>query len=109
MAGRPRKMLSRIAAMEETAYQLACDLCEARPKQYAEREGRENGEELAERWNDAAHYVQVALIFVGELLCTLERKAGLGDEPEQRRLAERGIIIPVENAEGVELTPAHQC
>lgn len=93
MAGRPKTMLAPVTAMEEAAYRLACDVCEARPKQYAAREGGEGDNDVALWWNRAARNVQVALISLNALLGSLEWKAGLGDEPEQRRLAERGVVL----------------
>ncbi len=96
MAGRPKTMVRKVTAFEEVAYQLACDLCTARPGQYAARDGHEGDDEVCLRWNQAAHAVQVALIATGELLGALERKAGLGEEPERQRLAERGLAVEEE-------------
>ncbi len=103
MAGRPRKMLARVTALEEATFQLALDICEARPQQYVEREGDERDDELATWWNRSSRNVQITLIAIGELLGALERKAGLGEAPERRRLAERGVEgynEPEENTEG---------
>jgi hypothetical protein len=93
MAGRPRKMLARVAAMEDAAYRLACDACEARPEQYAAREGAEGDDDVALWWNRAARDIQRGLVSLDSLLCALEWKAGLGDGPEQGRLAERGFVL----------------
>ena len=101
MAGRPRRMLARVTEFESAAFQLAVDVCTARPRQYAEREDEEGDDELALWWNRAAREVQWASITLNALLGALECKAGLGEEPEWQRLAERGLLPEeAETAEG---------
>ena len=103
MAGRPKKMLARVTAMEEAAFQLAVDVCTARPRQYAQREGHEGDDELAVWWNRAAREVQWASITLNILLGALESKAGLSEKLEWQRFAERGFLpleeTGAENAE----------
>ena len=91
MAGRPRKMLARVAALEEVVFQLVCDVYAARPRQYAERNEKEGDDDVAFWWNRVCPAAMLVSISLAELLGAIERKAGLGEEPEQRRFSERGL------------------
>ncbi len=104
MAGRPKTMLKRVAAIEERAFELAVDVCQARPQQYAGREGDEGDDEFALWWNRAAREVQMASIALNCLLTALEEKAGLGEDPERKRLEERGLL-PSEEPETEKVAP----
>jgi len=108
MAGRPRTMAKRLAAIEELAHELAIALLELRPRQYAARAGNEGGDDLARWWNEACRAMGMASIAVGILLGCVEERAGLDWEASERaRQERRGLWPPAEsvaeaseNAEG---------
>jgi hypothetical protein len=99
MAGRPKTMVKRMTALEETAFQLAVDIHAARPRQYAEREGKKGDDELALSWNRACRAVGTASIAVAIHLSLLEERAGLDSETLERQREERRGLWPCEEGE----------
>ena len=93
-------MVKKVAAFEERAWQLCQDLYELWPEQYAEREGTENVDDdpVCFWWNKSVWGADMVSCCLENLLRLLEHKAGLGEEPERQRRAERGLL-PREKAE----------
>ena len=98
MASRPKTMVKRVTALEEAAFQLNVDVCTARPRQYAEREGNER-DELGKWWREAARAVGMASIAVAILLARLEERAGLDWEALEREREQRRGLVPCESHE----------
>ncbi len=83
MAGRPKTMAKRVAALYERAEQLLDDLLATRPAQYAKDRGVAGDGSLASLWSEAADTAFDCADAFDELLCRLKQRAGIQDEESE--------------------------
>ncbi len=101
MAGQPRTTAKKIAALEETAFQLTTDLHELCPARYRKKPTSEDERHAA--WHKALAATATAALKLNLLLGAAEEAAGLDfAELDMARDQRRGLLWSIEEAVATE-------
>lgn len=81
MAGRPRRTLAKVTALESRAWDLREDLTQIMPERYMAPDARMGDDPLWLAWYASSYELDGALVWLKKLRNLLEQKVGEGQTP----------------------------